>query len=199
MTLGSSASQRGVFGVPPGLHMACFTGPNSPAPKGGPSDTCPVIQTDGLTVWPYGYADQRSSMGIVAYDSARRQVQQWEKPGARYVWKITTDPAARTVTFWGQANGTIVMAWADLRGSPTIASLPAQSIPGIPRGLHMACFTGPSRPTGRRVGYVSRHPVRGAHILAPKLYRLATPWLSSHMTAADTSFPQTEQGGARYV
>ena len=126
--------------------MACFTGPNSPAPAGGPSDTCPVIQWGGLTYWPYSYVDDRVFMGIVAYDSSGNLVQQTEKPGARYVWKITVDTAAQTVTFWGQANQTIVMTWAELRGSPTIASLPATTSPAIPTGMKMPASRGPTRP-----------------------------------------------------
>ena len=111
--------------------MACFTGPNSPAPAGGPS-TLSRIQCGGLTYWPYSYVDDRVFMGIVAYDSSGNLVQQTEKPDARYVWKITDGHGRTTVTFWGLANQTIVMTWAELRGSPTIRLLARPSPPFQP-------------------------------------------------------------------
>jgi hypothetical protein len=132
--------------IPEGMKVACFTGPNSPEPD-GPSQSCPVLQWGGLTFWPYSYVDNRVSMGIVSYDSAGKLVKQMEKAGARYVWKITVDTAARTVTFWGQANQTIVVPWVELAAAPTIASLPATGHPAIPDGMKVACFTGPNSPT----------------------------------------------------
>lgn len=96
--------------VPEGLKVACMLGPDTL----DPSPTCPVIQWNNHTYWPFSYIDNRYAMNIVAYDAAGKIVKQWDGEGARYVYKITIDPAAQTVTFWGQADKTIVMKWTDL-------------------------------------------------------------------------------------
>lgn len=91
--------------VPVEMAVVCMTGPNSPIPD-GESATCPVVKWGGLTYWAFSYFDNRDSMGIVGYDKAGNIVSQVEKVGARYVWKATVD--GNTVTFWGQANATVV-------------------------------------------------------------------------------------------
>jgi hypothetical protein len=53
-------------------------------------------------------------MTIVAYNSAGNIVHQWYKEGARYIWQITVDEIAKTVTFWGQSNNKICMSWNEL-------------------------------------------------------------------------------------
>ncbi|WP_235947061.1 Ig-like domain-containing protein [Paenibacillus glycinis] len=61
-------------------------------------------------------------MDIVAYDASGNIVKQWEQPGARYLWQITIDAAARTITFWGQASQRITMGWGEfLRPAATAA------------------------------------------------------------------------------
>jgi hypothetical protein len=95
--------------VPPGMKVTCTQGPNT----GAPSPTCPVLQYLGYTFWAYSYQDNRGAMGIVAYDPAGNIAKQWEKVGARYVWKIEVN-ADETVTFFGQSNATIVMPWSEL-------------------------------------------------------------------------------------
>jgi phosphohistidine phosphatase SixA len=54
-------------------------------------------------------------MTVVAYDSAGTPVRRWLKMGARYLWQITLDPQAETVTLWGQGNRKIEIEWAELR------------------------------------------------------------------------------------
>ena len=87
----------------------------TPSPDtGARNPTCNVIKFNGLTYWAYSYDDNRIGMNIVAYDAANKVVKQWEKTGARYLWKITTDTANQTVTFHGQASQIITMKWSDL-------------------------------------------------------------------------------------
>lgn len=93
--------------VPTGMKVTCLKGPDTL----DPCSTCPVLQWCGVTYWAYSYIDNRVGMGIVAYDASGNILQQWERKGVRYVYKITVDNTARIVTFWGQANQTIVMAW----------------------------------------------------------------------------------------
>ena len=99
--------------IPAGMKVAFMTGPNSPTPD-GESSTCNVIRYNGLTYWAYSYIDNRVSLGLVAYDASGKQVAQQELQGTRYLWKITSDPAAQTVTFYGQSNQTVSRAWSQL-------------------------------------------------------------------------------------
>jgi hypothetical protein len=87
--------------IPSGLKVTC--------------STCPVIKWGGYTYWAYSHRDNRVAMTIVAYDAAGKVVRKWYKTGARYVGRIGVDTAAKTVTFWGQADKTIVMKWDELR------------------------------------------------------------------------------------
>lgn len=97
--------------IPEGMKMSCHSGPDSfeLAPD------CPVIEWGELTFWPYSYDDNRMSVGAVAYDSAGNLCRSVEVPGSRYIWKITVDPDAETVTFWGQGNTDASVTWAALR------------------------------------------------------------------------------------
>jgi hypothetical protein len=123
--------------IPEGL-----TGSFSPAPdRLDQSATCNVIKFNGLTYWAYSYRDNRVGMNIVAYDAANKVVKQWEKTGARYLWKITVDEAAQTVVFHGQSSQTITMKWSELAAqtsqvnmSITIETVNASAHPAIPAG-----------------------------------------------------------------
>ncbi len=96
--------------VPAELKPTSTPGPDT----GDSSPNYPVVQYGGLTYWPFSYIDNRISFGIVGYDSTGKVVRQFEKPGARYVWQITVETSAKTVTFWGQANQKVVVGWAEL-------------------------------------------------------------------------------------
>jgi predicted secreted protein len=65
-------------------------------------------------------------MTLVAYDASGRIVDQRTLPGARYLWQITLDPEAETVSFRGQANKAVVVTWDQLRQE-------APPIPAPPR------------------------------------------------------------------
>ncbi len=99
--------------IPFGMKITCLVG----AEVLMSSADCPVLSYEGKTYWAYSFLDNRGSLGIVAYDSAGNIVAQWEKTGARYIWQITVDAAANTVTFYGQGSGEITMSWAELSSS----------------------------------------------------------------------------------
>ncbi|MFC0515141.1 Hint domain-containing homing endonuclease [Mucilaginibacter angelicae] len=96
--------------IPQGMKYECTAGPDSL----NTINNCPVVNWLGYTFWAFSYIDNRNSFGIAGYDSNGNVVAQWEKPGSRYLYKITIDEIAKSVTFWGQANQTVVMTWDEL-------------------------------------------------------------------------------------
>lgn len=89
--------------VPAGLKVTCM-------PSGttlSPSPTCPVVKYKGITTWAYSFIDNRVSMAFVSYDAQNNVVRNVTMDGARYVWQITTDSGAGTVTATGQANQSV--------------------------------------------------------------------------------------------
>lgn len=93
--------------IPDGMKVTCLAGPNvlQPAPS------CPVLAVGGFTLWPMSYIDNRVSFGMVMYDLKWRVVNQVEKGGARYVYKITLNGSGEdgSVTFSGQADQSVTM------------------------------------------------------------------------------------------
>lgn len=93
--------------IPDGMKVTSLQGPNvlQPAPA------CPVLAIGGFTLWPFSYIDNRVSFGMVMYDLKWNIVNQVEKPGARYVYKITLNGSGSegSVTFSGQADQTVTM------------------------------------------------------------------------------------------
>lgn len=96
--------------VPTGLRVLCTPNPNT----GAASATCPVIQYGGVTTWAYSFSDNRVSYGIVSYDASGKVLRNVEYPGARYVYNMTVDATAKTVSVWGQGNAKASVAWGDL-------------------------------------------------------------------------------------
>ena len=94
--------------TPDGMKVTSLQGPNvlQPAPA------CPVLAVGGFTLWPFSYIDNRVSFGMVMYDLEWRVLNQVEKTGARYVYKITLDGSGDkgSVTFWGQADQSVTMS-----------------------------------------------------------------------------------------
>ncbi|WP_217994963.1 hypothetical protein [Methylogaea oryzae] len=130
---------------PAGSKVSCMTGPNSPTPD-GISQTCPVIEYQGLKIWPFSYVDNRYSINVAGYDAANKLVSQQELTGTRYIWKVTVDTTAQTVTFFGQSNTTATIPWSKLV-PPVVASIPTQNSPAPPAGSKVACMTGPNSPS----------------------------------------------------
>jgi hypothetical protein len=126
--------------VPSGMKVTCLQGPDVLQS----STTCPVFSWGIYSYWAYSYIDNRNGMGIVAYDDKGNMVYKWDKNGARYVYKITVDNTKQTVTFWGQSNNKIVVAWKELfPPPPLVKAVPSSSHPAIPSGLKVTCMTGP--------------------------------------------------------
>ncbi|WP_254790368.1 Ig-like domain repeat protein [Paenibacillus sp. OK003] len=103
--------------IPAENKNACKDGPNSFT-----SSPCPIVQWGQYTYWAYSYNNNDDAMNIVAYDASGNIVKQWTKRGARYLWKITMDAAAQTLTFWGQDNLTITMGLEELLPPASLAS-----------------------------------------------------------------------------
>lgn len=97
---------------PAGMRVTCMIGPDTKEA----SSTCPVIRYQGLYTWAFSFLDNHSGFGIVTYDGQARLIKETTRDGARYVYKMTVDPAAKTVSIWGQSNAKIDVAWADLPG-----------------------------------------------------------------------------------
>jgi hypothetical protein len=94
--------------IPAGMKVTALGGPDTL--QSAPS--CPVLAVGGFTLWPLSYIDNRVSFGMVMYDLKGRVVNQVEKKGARYVYKITLSGSGATgsVTFSGQANQSVTMS-----------------------------------------------------------------------------------------
>jgi hypothetical protein len=130
-------------GAPPppaGMKVTCLVGPNSLQS----SPTCPVIQYQGLYTWAFSFLDNRVSYGIVTFDGQANLIKNTTRDGARYVYKMTVDPAAKTVSVWGQGDAKVDVAWADLPvTAPQISAVPSGSHPPIPAGMKVTCLVGP--------------------------------------------------------
>ena len=111
----SFAAATSFPGVPAELEISvlCWNGPDIPG--AGVADDCPVLIWGGHRYWALSHNDNRGAMTVVAFDEAGALVKTWERPGARYLWQITVDVEAETVTFFGQSSGTIEMNWDELQ------------------------------------------------------------------------------------
>jgi hypothetical protein len=93
--------------VPDGLKIASFAGPDSVT-----RTATPVIRVGSFTIWPLSYDDNRVSFGMALYDPCCSVIRVVEKPGARYVYKITNDNG--TVTVWGQSDQRVTLTPDDI-------------------------------------------------------------------------------------
>jgi hypothetical protein len=180
--------------VPAGLKVTCTPGPNT----GAPSPTCPVIQYGGVTTWAYSFIDNRVAYGIVSYDAGGNVLKNVTRNGARYVYKMTVDPNAKTVSVWGQSNAKVDIAWSDLpTAAPQVGQVPANAPPPIPAGLKVTCLKGPntleSSPTCPVVKY-NGHTTWAFSFLDNRVaYGLVTYDANNKVLGNST------QNGARYV
>lgn len=94
--------------IPDGMKVTSLQGPNVLQSAGA----CPVLTIGSFTLWPFSYIDNRVSFGMVMYDPLWKIVNQVEKQGARYVYKITLSGTGSdgSVTFWGQADQSVTMS-----------------------------------------------------------------------------------------
>jgi hypothetical protein len=96
---------------PAGMQLVCVTLSNDGAPT---AKTCPVVQYQGVTTWPFSYADNRTSLALVSYDSSGKVVGTVEKPGARYAFDAEASDYTQTVIFFGQSQKYVSATWAEL-------------------------------------------------------------------------------------
>jgi len=97
--------------VPDGLKVTAISNPDTT--QSAPA--CPALGVGGFTLWPMSYYDNRVSFGMVMYDPKWNVIAQVEKPGARYIYKITLNTAG-SVTFTGQANQAVTMTLDEICG-----------------------------------------------------------------------------------
>jgi|SRR6185369_13803799 len=97
--------------IPSGLKLTCVQQSNSGAAA---SDTCPVVTYRGITTWAYSFDDNRVSFALVSYDERNTVVRNDEKPGARYIFNITSGEANQIVTFIGQAQQAVTVPWSEI-------------------------------------------------------------------------------------
>lgn len=93
--------------VPDGMKVIALQDPNAL----GMAGTNPAVGVGSFTLWPMSYYDNRVSFGMVMYDPKGRVVGTLEKPGARYVTRITKDGTGSdgTVTVWGQSDQKVTL------------------------------------------------------------------------------------------
>jgi hypothetical protein len=94
--------------IPEGMKIVTMAGPNTLQPL--PINL--ALAVGGFTLWPMSYIDNRVSFGMVMYDLKWQVIGTVEKPGARYIYKITLDgsDAIGNATFWGQADQKVTMS-----------------------------------------------------------------------------------------
>ena len=93
--------------IPQGMKVTALQGPDA-LQSANPG---PVLAVGGFTLWPMSYIDNRVSFGMVMYDLNWNVLNQVEKTGARYVYKITlNNTGAGSVTFTGQADQSVTMS-----------------------------------------------------------------------------------------
>jgi hypothetical protein len=100
---------------PDGAQVSCVANDHDTAQ----TSTCWVVKWGSWTYWIFSYIDNRESFMIAPYDSddVIAPAAGWpkEEMGARYLWAISVDGTARTVTLSGQAARSVTVSWDDLR------------------------------------------------------------------------------------
>ena len=98
--------------IPAGLKVATIQGPHSLHPL----PSCPVLTIGGFTLWPMSYIDNRVSFNMTMYDHKWHVLHHVEKPGARYIHKITLEGAGEHAhaTFWGQADQKVTLSMEEI-------------------------------------------------------------------------------------
>ncbi|MCU6793178.1 Ig-like domain repeat protein [Paenibacillus sp. WQ 127069] len=134
--------------VPSGMKVSCYSGPDTFT-----SVDCPVVKWGDYTYWAFSYNDNRDSLGIVAYDSSGTVVKQWERTGTRYLWQITVDASAQSITFWGQGTSNATVEWGFLENHSAAASFTTSTL-AIGTHTITAAYSGEGNHTGSTSGGV---------------------------------------------
>lgn len=96
--------------IPEGLKVSCFDAGDTFSSDG----SCPVLKWKGFSYWAFSHMDNRLGMTLVAFNEANEIVEQWEKTGTRYLWKIELDQVEEKTTLFGQGDRTILFTWDEL-------------------------------------------------------------------------------------
>ena len=102
--------------IPDGMKVTVLAGPNVLTP---PAGGCPVLSIGSFILCPFSYIDNRVSFGMVMYDPQSSAITTIEKPGARYIYKITLNVPQNSVTFSGQADQSVTMSLDEICGMLT--------------------------------------------------------------------------------
>ncbi|MDQ0088940.1 hypothetical protein J2T12_002350 [Paenibacillus anaericanus] len=110
--------------VPSGYKQACMIdGRDTGA---APAPDCPVLKWGEYTFWGYSDTDNMGKFNIVQYDGKGNivnQIADATPSGVRYLYQITLDNVAQTVTFWGQGDLQKVISFSSLKAASSTASL----------------------------------------------------------------------------
>lgn len=92
--------------LPQGLQLGCVKASNNGAPT---SDTCPVVQYQGVNTWIFSYNDNRMSFALASYHESGKLLRAVEKPGARYIFDALPSERSGLVVLVGQAQQTVTV------------------------------------------------------------------------------------------
>ena len=96
--------------APPGTGARCFASGSSFT-----TADCQVVQCGQLNTWALSYTDNRGAFNVVTYTPSGTIVRQTERSGSRYWWSSAVNAGPQTVTFFGQATGSVTIPWSELR------------------------------------------------------------------------------------
>lgn len=98
--------------IPDGMKVTSMTDPNTL----NLTQSNPALAVGSFTLWPFSYYDNRVSFGMVMYNPQGQVVGILEKPGARYVYQITTSGTGPEgmVTVAGQANQSVTLSCTEI-------------------------------------------------------------------------------------
>ncbi|MEW9700482.1 Ig-like domain repeat protein [Paenibacillus sp. SI8] len=115
--------------IPSGYKLVCMVNANelSSAPA------CPVLKWGEYTFWGYSDTNNMGDFNIVQYDGKGSIVNQIadgqsHASGVRYLYKITLDTDAQTVTFWGQSDYHKTLSWSNLQAANSSASVTTSAL-----------------------------------------------------------------------
>jgi hypothetical protein len=93
------------------LKVVSLVDPNDPRPV----STCPILTWKDYSYWVASYTNNRLAMCILIFDKSNTIIKQLDKPGARYLWKMTLDQEKKLLTCYGQSNNEVVATFEELQ------------------------------------------------------------------------------------
>jgi hypothetical protein len=107
-------------GIPGGDLRLCPAVPGDPAVRGRSTRTerYPTIRKGDLTVWPFSFADHRSSIFVAAFNKSGTMVNSWTLNGISNVARIHADPNTNMICFTEEGGNLVHMAWSQIVPAP---------------------------------------------------------------------------------